>query len=255
MGALDGGSRGHLFDDELEAVMQSIAASAATAVATARSVAEERLRDGIAAADEARARWARELHDETLQGLGGLRMMLSSALRSGSPEALRRASERALEQTKLEIQGLRRLIAELRPAALDELGLGPAIETLADRSAPVDGLHVTTRIALDGLDGEGGRLPADAENAIYRVVQEALMNVEKHAGAENVKVEVCKRGAAIEVVVSDDGQGFDPERVSGGFGLIGMRERMDLVGGTLEIASSPGGSTSIRALMPAVGPP
>jgi signal transduction histidine kinase len=253
MGALGSESDGRPFDEEAEAVMQSIAASAATAVATAKSVAEERLRDSIAAAEEARARWARELHDETLQGLGGLRMILSSALRSGSPEALRSAAEQGLEQTKLEIQGLRRLIAELRPAALDELGLGPAIETLAERTAPNAGFDVATRIELDGANG--GRLPTEAENAVYRVVQEALTNVEKHAAAEHVRVEVRSWDGNVQVVVADDGRGFELDGMREGFGLVGMRERVELVGGALEIASSSHGSTSIRATIPVARTP
>ena len=119
--------------------MGSVAASAATAVATAQSVAADRLRREIQASEEARARWARELHDETLQGLVGLRMLLASARRSDSPEYVEGAVSDALEQTRREIVNLRGLIAELRPAALDELGLDAAIETLSERSAAAAG--------------------------------------------------------------------------------------------------------------------
>jgi signal transduction histidine kinase len=219
-----------------------VAASAATALATAQSVAKERLRHSIAAAEQARGRWARELHDETLQGLVGLRMLLSSARRSdSSPELL----SDAIDHTKREIQNLRALIAELRPAALDELGLGPAIETLAARSGAAAGLDVSTRVAL----GERDRLAPDTESTIYRVVQEALTNAAKHARADRVRVEVARVNGTVEVTVEDDGHGFDPVAATAGLGLVGMRERVELTGGRLEIESRPG--TRVSARLPA----
>jgi signal transduction histidine kinase len=232
---------GPSFSDEDEELIGAVAASAATAIATAQSVAKERLRDSIATAEQARGRWARELHDETLQGLVGLRMLLSSARRSGSSAEL----SDAIDHTKREIVNLRALIAELRPAALDELGLGPAIETLASRSGGASGLSVTTRISL----GPSARLAPETESTVYRVVQEALTNVAKHAGASNVHVEVARSNGTVEVVVEDDGHGFDPASVSDGLGLIGMRERVELTGGELQIRSGPG--TRVTAKLPA----
>jgi signal transduction histidine kinase len=239
--ALDRVSGGPEFDAEDEELIAAMAASAATAVATAQSVAKERLRNSIEAAEQARGRWARELHDETLQGLVGLRMLLSSARRSGSSDEL----GDAIDHTKREIQNLRALIAELRPAALDELGLGPAIRTLAERSGAAAGLEVSTRVSL----GERGRLAPETESTIYRVVQEALTNAAKHAGAERVRVEVARVNGSIEVVVEDDGHGFDPGAATSGFGLVGMRERVELTGGRLEIRSPPG--TRVSARLPA----
>jgi two-component system, NarL family, sensor histidine kinase DevS len=241
LAALDRLSGGPEFDAEDEELIAAVAASAATAVATAQSVAKERLRDSIEAAEQARARWARELHDETLQGLVGLRMMLSSARRSGSSEVL----GDAIDHTKREIVNLRALIAELRPAALDELGLGPAIETLADRGGAAAGLDISTRVTL----GERDRLAADTESTIYRLVQEALTNVAKHARAERVHVEVARENGMVEVVVEDDGRGFDPAAATHGLGLVGMRERVELTGGRLEIRSRPG--TRVMAKLPA----
>jgi signal transduction histidine kinase len=226
------------FDAEDEELIAAVAASAATALATAQSVAQERLRDSIAAAEQARGRWARELHDETLQGLVGLRMLLSSARRSGSSDEL----GEAIDHTKREIQNLRALIAELRPAALDELGLGPAIETLAERSGSAAGLEVSTRVAL----GERGRLSPETESTIYRLVQEALTNAAKHAGAERVRVEVARANGTVEVLVEDDGHGFDLASPTSGLGLVGMRERVELTGGRLEISSRPGTRVSAR---------
>jgi signal transduction histidine kinase len=239
--ALDRTVNGPEFSADDEELVAAVAASAATAVATAQSVAKERLRDSIAAAEQARGRWARELHDETLQGLVGLRMLLSSARRSGSSAEL----GDAIDHTKREIVNLRALIAELRPAALDELGLGPAIETLASRSGDASGVSVTTRVAL----GSSGRLAPETESTVYRVVQEALTNVAKHADAAHVHVQVARSNGTVEVVVEDDGHGFDPSSVSDGLGLIGMRERVELTGGELEIRCGPG--TRVSAHLPA----
>lgn len=239
------------FRREDEGLMLSFAASAATAVYTAQSVAAERLRENMAASEEERRRWARELHDETLQALGGLRVVLSSALQRGSPEGLAAAVRDAVDQLSSEIENLRNLITELRPAALDEIGLQPAIESLAERVATAEGLLVKTQLDFGGeRDGAEARLGAELETTVYRLVQEALTNVAKHAQAKRVSVEVSKKDGWIEVYVRDDGIGFDPESVSGGFGLAGMRERVALAGGKLEVASAPGSGGSIRASLP-----
>ena len=136
------------FRAEDERMLLSAAASAATAVATAQSVEQDRLRRTLRAAEEERRRWARELHDETLQGLGGLRVLLSSARRSQQPDALRATIEAAVEQIGQEIDNLRSLITELRPAALDELGLGPALDALFDRMRMLHGLEIDADVQL-----------------------------------------------------------------------------------------------------------
>ena len=174
------------FDDEDEQLLMSVAASAATAVATARSVAAARLRLSLEAADQARGRWARELHDETLQGLTGVRMVLSAGLARDDPNALRRAADTADAHLGDEVRKLRDLIAELRPAALDDLGLGPAIESLAKRQAAIGGFVVDVEVDLES----GRRLARDTETAIYRIVQEALSNAVKHARAGGVTLRV-----------------------------------------------------------------
>jgi signal transduction histidine kinase len=235
------------FSDRDEELLLAFAASAATAVATARSVEQERLRHSLHSAEGERRRWARELHDETLQGLGGLQVLLASGLRAGG-DALERSTRQAVEQLGTEIANLRSLITELRPAALDELGLAPAIESLVQRVRTVEGLEVDLDLDLD-LGGDGGRLEPDRETAAYRLVQEALTNVAKHAGAEHVHVRVADAPGGIEVQVDDDGRGFDPEQPAGGFGLVGLRERAELLGGTVAISSSPAGTT-VRAFLP-----
>jgi signal transduction histidine kinase len=246
VGPLGGGS----FGDEAEELMGSVAASAATAVATAQSVAADRLRREIQASEDARARWARELHDETLQGLVGLRMLLASARRSDSPDYVDAAVSDALDQTRREIVNLRRLIAELRPAALDELGLGAAITTLSERSAAAGGLDVETQIELRNGDSE--RLTRETETTVYRLVQEALSNAARHSGGSLVRVEVAERDHAVDVCVADDGHGFDPAATTGGFGLRGMRERVQLAGGWMSIDSSAEGC-AVRARLPTNG--
>jgi signal transduction histidine kinase len=244
VGPLDG----EAFSDEAEELLGSVAASAATAVATAQSVAADRLRREIQASEDSRARWARELHDETLQGLVGLRMLLASARRSGSPEFVEGAVSEALEQTRREIVNLRNLIAELRPAALDELGLDAAIETLSERSAAAAGFDVETRIELNG-DG-AARLARETETTVYRLVQEALSNAARHSGGSLVRVEVAERDHHVDVTVADNGHGFDPAAATAGFGLRGMRERVQLAGGWMTIDSSGEGSV-VRASLPA----
>jgi signal transduction histidine kinase len=238
------------FTREDESLMRSFAASAATAVHTARAVAEDRLRQSIEASEQERQRWARELHDDTLQGLGGLRVLLSSARRGGS-ETLESAVDQAIEELGSQIENLRALIVELRPATLDEIGLQPAIDSLAKRTEAVHGLRVTTDIDLTHEIGEASsRLSPEIETTVYRVVQEALTNAVKHGAARSAEVSISDRAGKVEVCVSDDGVGFDPKAAADGFGLAGMSERLELVGGELEVSSSPGKGTAIRAVLP-----
>ena len=230
--------------EEDESLLLAFAASAATAVATARSIEAQRLRESVAGAEAERARWARELHDETLQGLGGLRMLVSAARRRDDADAMRAALEEVVTTIDGEIERLRTLIRELRPAALDELGPAPAIEELAARTGARHGLDVTTE-----LDFAGRRSP-EVETALYRIIQEALTNAVKHAGATRVAVTAREADGTLQLSVTDDGSGFDPSAPGAGFGLAGMRERVLLLGGTLDVASGPGG-TRIEASLPA----
>jgi signal transduction histidine kinase len=236
------------FRDEDEHRLQAAAASAATAVAAAQTVERERLNRSLQAAEEERGRWARELHDETLQGLGGLRMNLSSARRLEDPAALRAAIDGAVAQLGREIADLRALITELRPASLDQLGLKPALEALFERATTVHGLPV--RALLELAPAAEDRLDPEVETAVYRVVQEALNNAARHAGASVVRIEVLERGEEIRLRVTDDGRGFDLGVPSAGFGVPGMRERVTLVGGRLDIVSDSSGTT-LTATVPA----
>ncbi|HEX6025174.1 MAG TPA: GAF domain-containing sensor histidine kinase [Solirubrobacter sp.] len=240
------------FNEEDERLMQAFAASAATAVATAQNATEEALRRGIDASEAERTRWARELHDETLQQLAGLRVLLSGARRSGDAENMGAAIDQALGQIKDAIADLRSLITELRPAALDELGVKPALETLATRFMRQTDLEIDLDIDLAYEAGDSDhRFVPEVEATMYRLIQEALNNIVKHADARRVEVRVSDRDGEISLSVRDDGRGFDPQASTAGYGLLGMRERLALVGGTLDLESAPGEGTVLRAAIPA----
>jgi signal transduction histidine kinase len=234
------------FAQEDERAVRSLAASAATAITTARSVEAGRLRATIAAAEGERKRWARELHDETLQGLGALKLALRGALRTD--DDIRRASliESVVDQLDREIAGLRTIIRDLRPAALDDLGLESALKTLTERVEERGGFVIRTEFALPDT-----RLDPELEIAAYRVVQEALTNVVKHADASHVSVTVRRDEAELTAMVVDDGVGLGnaPQRQEGGFGITGMRERAELVGGTVAVRSEPG-RTEVELVLP-----
>jgi signal transduction histidine kinase len=250
LAAFDHGTDQGEFSQDDEQLLRTFAASAATAVALAQSVQSDRLRSSLAAADAERRRWARELHDETLQGLGGLRLLLASALRLEDPRQSQAAMREAVIHIEQEIESLRSIITELRPAALDELGLRTAIEALLDRHRERDGLQIDGELSLPGHSPGEDRLDEDLETAVYRLVQEALTNVAKHARANSVRVAVSESGGELLVEVRDDGAGFDPQAASDGFGLAGMRERVSLAGGTLTLDSGEQGTT-LKAHMPA----
>jgi signal transduction histidine kinase len=240
------------FGTEDGRLMEAFAAAAATAVAGAQDVAAQTRQRSIEASESERARWARELHDETLQELGGLKLALGAAARLEDLNEVRKAITGAAERVSTGIAQLRHLITELRPASLDELGVGPALEALTERVAAVNGLEV--RLELD-LAYESGRqsvrhTPA-VETTIYRLVQEALTNAVKHAKATKLTVSVSEAANHVEIAVSDDGIGFDPDASVEGFGLMGMRERVSLMDGTFSVESGDGVGTTVRCRIPA----
>jgi signal transduction histidine kinase len=249
--ALDRLEEGPRFNLDDQRLLEAFAASAATAVATAQSVASEHHRQRLGAAEAERARWARDLHDETLQSLSALQIRLCNARRIGRPEALMQAVEEAVEYLQAGIADLRALITDLRPAALDELGVEAALQALAERALH-RGIEVDASI---DLAYEQGRSPArhtpELEVALYRIAQEALSNAAKHGRAKRAVMEVQEDSSSVCLTVRDDGQGFDPDNVqSSGFGLLGMRERVQLLEGSLQIESAPGEGTTVRATLP-----
>jgi signal transduction histidine kinase len=240
------------FSDDDERLLTSFADSAAIAVATAQTAANESLARSLRASERERARWARELHDETLQQLAGLKVLLSGMRRRAQlDDVIDTALGQAIGQIEDSIAELRRLIADLRPATLDDLGLAPAVEALVERVSQTSGLKTTARIELGAQ-----RLPTAVEDTAYRLVQEALTNVVKHAGASEVAVTLAREDDTVLISVSDDGVGIDPNRGTEGFGLIGMRERVALVAGTLTISAGRAGTgTLIDVRLPSSEPP
>jgi signal transduction histidine kinase len=250
------------FRDPDRRALNAFAASVAQRLAAERSVEIERLRFGMEARERERTRWAREIHDETVQGLGALRLQLANARDLGDQTALNTAVDTVLEGLGQEIDGLRHLITELRPAALDDFGLVPALEALARRAQAMDGLEIRTEIEL--ADGER-RMDPELESTLYRVVQEALTNVSRHAKATSAVISVSERDGKVTAAVTDDGEGLPQdgasrhrsaeEELKGGFGVSGMRERAELVGGELQLVPAPGGGATMRLTVPLAGRP
>jgi signal transduction histidine kinase len=253
LNAFDRLEHGPEFDGEDQRLLESFASSAAVAVATAQNAAAQGLRRSIEAAERERAHWARELHDQTLQDLAALSIRLSSARLEDDLDDLRRRLDDTIDEIGVAAGTLRELISELRPASLDQLGVEPALESLVDRVRqrhPLD-VRLDLRLAY-GRDLKPDRLAPETESAVFRLVQEALNNVVKHAGATTVQISVTDEEGTVVVQVSDDGRGFVEYDSSEGFGLLGMRERVALLGGSLEVDSAPGSGTTIRATLPIV---
>jgi len=240
-----------IFAAEQEHLLEAFAASAATAVVTAQSVVSDRLRQTVAAAELERRRWARELHDETLQELGAVMMLIDTARGSGRPDALAGILDRIAGSLEATIAGLNRMISELRPVTLDELGVAAAVLALAKRRQ-TEALEIAVSVDLDYEAGrQPNRLAPEVESAIYRIVQEALANVAKHARAAHAEIAIVEQNGLVTIDVRDDGRGLGSSDTSGtGLGLAGMRERISLLGGQLEIGPRPAGGTIVRATLP-----
>jgi len=205
----------------------------------------------IAAQEDERKRIARELHDETSQTLSVLAMGLETACATLPDVAIRERLSEAKALTVRALDELHRLIYDLRPSILDDLGLLPAIRWYAERH--LTPLGITVRSECADLER---RLPAELAVAIFRVVQEIITNIAKHAGAETVLIQCGTVDGELLIEVEDDGRGFDPAAVSvsgdtaRGLGLLGMRERMELVGGQITIDSAPGRGVDVTVRVP-----
>ena len=176
-------------------------------------------------------------------------MLLSTARRHADTDPCREVIHDSIDRVDEAIAEMRRLIADLRPAALDQLGVGPALTALVERVEAESGMSIDLRLDFAvRANAGGGRLVPQLEDTIYRLVQESLNNAIRHGGARRAIVEVFEEDGSITVRVADDGSGFDPDAPRSGYGLTGMRERVALAGGELELDSGSGGST-VRASM------
>jgi two-component system sensor histidine kinase UhpB len=190
--------------------------------------------------EEERRRLARDLHDDLGQSLAAIKM----ELRSAAGEAGR---QRALEIVDSAVASMRRIVADLRPTLLDDLGAVQAVEACVQQFAERHGM------ACDlAVEPPEAQLPPACSTAVYRIVQEALTNVARHADATHAQVRIAVGEDEVRVVVSDDGRGFEPNAQPrpGATGLVGMRERVLALGGCLVVASKPGQGTRLRASIP-----
>nr|WP_245302447.1 GAF domain-containing sensor histidine kinase [Symbiobacterium terraclitae] len=202
----------------------------------------------ITAQEDERRRIARELHDETGQALTALVVTLDFLARHPmDAEALRKRLSNVKEMAEASLAEVRRVIHEMRPTALDDLGLEAAIRWLVRRYE-----HAGLKIGIE-IDGLNGRLPDHIEITVFRLIQEACTNTVKHAGARNVSIRLRQKGGWLTVEVTDDGMGFDPLRRGEGVGLAGIRERVTLAGGELRIESGPQTGTRVYAELPVEG--
>jgi signal transduction histidine kinase len=253
--------------DSLEAMRRRLQAALASVEQTNREletrVADRTARLGrvlrttISAQEEERHRLARELHDETAQTLAALAIVLDRARDAfaddlAPPEAnahileARAIAARLLEET-------RRLILGLRPSILDDLGLVPAIRWLCETSLGDKGIDVSIEV-----DRSGVRLPGHVEVSLFRIVQEAISNVARHADASHVRIALEVTDGIARVTIADDGRGFDPAQAMGpagsaqSVGLVGMQERVGLIDGRMEVHSWLGAGTEIVVEVPVV---
>jgi signal transduction histidine kinase len=222
---------------------ETFAARAAVAVELSQRVARDAVRRVVQAQELERRRLARELHDETGQALTSILLGLKPLEEALAEHPARAALTELREQVVSALQDVRRLAIELRPAVLDDFGLVPALERLIEAFGEQSDIRVDFHSAL----GEA-RLPSDVETALYRVVQESLTNIVKHANANHISISLARRGSGVAAVIEDDGAGFDQRTVGGdGVGLLGMRERLALLDGRLEVESRPGAGTTVVA--------
>lgn len=244
--------------DELD-MLASIGHEVAIAIQRARlfervrdqeHVRRELLQRLLVTQEEERRRIAQDLHDHAGQMMTALIIQLAQLTSQAEKESMQMAGGlrklHALAQQGLD--ELRKLVYELRPSILDDLGLGPAVRWYADTYVRPAGLEVDMRI-----EDLTARLPQEIETAAFRIIQEAVTNVLRHARARALEIRVSRRGDELLVFVRDDGQGFDPGQLSAQtrtLGLHGMRERAQLVGGSLQVLSVPGVGTTVLARLP-----
>jgi signal transduction histidine kinase len=227
------------FGDNDLRLAEQFAARAAIAVDLSQRVARDSLRRVVRGQELERQRLARELHDETGQALTSILLGLKAVEGAESSDDLRVAASELRELVVATLQDVRRLAVELRPNALDDFGLVPALERLVETFSESTGTKVELEARL-----HAERLPAELETTLYRIVQEALTNIVKHAEATAASILLVRRDGTVTTVIEDDGKGFDTNAVrEEGLGLVGIRERVALLDGRVTMESSPSGTT------------
>lgn len=198
--------------------------------------------------EEEAKRIAHTLHDEAAQLLASVYLEIAEIQRLRPPASIQQHTERISTQLDMVSDQLRRLSHELRPPILDQLGLLPALQFLADGFRKRAGL----KVEIENLMAGQRRLPQAIETALYRTVQEALNNAVKHAQAERVRITLWIEQALVYCTIRDDGAGFEPGRgkAAGGLGLTGIRERVGSLNGAFEMKSQPGSGTELRVSIP-----
>jgi signal transduction histidine kinase len=235
------------FTDDDVRLAEALGTRAALAIHLSERVARETV-DAILEAQEAeRSRIARELHDETGSALTSVLLGLAAIDGAATLPEARQASAALRSKARSALENVGRLAFAIRPPALDEFGLAPALKDLSGRLEEQGGPKVELEIDLPA----GARLPSKLETTIFRITQEALTNVVKHAEATSVRVAIACRERSVVLTVEDDGRGFSEGRqADGGFGLVGMRERVASVNGALHIESKSGAGTRLAVELP-----
>jgi signal transduction histidine kinase len=235
------------FREEDLRLAESLAARAAVAVDLSQRIGRDSFRRVVEAQELERARLARELHDETGQALTSILLGLKPLEQAATSDEARAAVADVRELVVSTLQSVRRLAVELRPSALDHFGLEAAVERLAETFREQSGLAVDLETQVGSE-----RLTSEAETTLYRVIQEGLTNIVKHAGATRVSILLQRKDTTVVAVIEDDGAGFDPSTTrEDALGLAGMRERVSLAGGRLQVESTPGSGTTLVAEVPA----
>jgi signal transduction histidine kinase len=233
-------------DDDLR-LAEVFGTRAALAVHLSERVARETFNAILEAEEAERKRIARELHDETGSALSGILLSLTAIDRAATLREARQASAALQETARTMLEHVGRLAFDLRPSTLDDFGLGPALEALGAGLEGQGGPEVKLNVGL----AAGERLPTRVETALFRITQEALTNVVKHADAKIVHITFSRQERSVVLTIDDDGCGFTRAQVPGdGFGLVGMRERTASVNGALDIESRPGTGTRLTVEIP-----
>jgi signal transduction histidine kinase len=248
---------GRAFDEEAIELARLFADQAATALANAQlyadvQAARERLqglsRQLLEAQEAERRRIAHELHDEAGQLLASVHLALEEAV-TGLPSQFRERFQQVRDHLDTIETQLRHLSHELRPTILDDLGLLPALQFFADGVAARTGLRICIDSSIEG------RLAPAVETALYRIMQEGLTNVTKHAAATHVQLQLWRDAQMVHGLLHDNGAGFAVDTVMNqkgprGLGLLGIQERLEALGGTLQITSAPGQGTTLQITLP-----